>query len=107
MLIFEYSGWDDPAKLACDFFCQPSVPVPSRFWITFLNEITTGLPDPGRERDAWSLLLPVYRMKWVTILLNDFQPTGNERRLFARPGIDPRAAQQEQLGKAQENLKLI
>src|SRR5260370_15342476 len=23
---FEYAGWDDPARMVCDFFCQPAVP---------------------------------------------------------------------------------
>lgn len=27
---FEYAGWDDPAKLASDFFCQPQLPSPWR-----------------------------------------------------------------------------
>ena len=26
-LDFEYAGWDDPAKMVADFFCQPAVPV--------------------------------------------------------------------------------
>ena len=27
-LDFEYAGWDDPAKLVCDFELQPAVPAP-------------------------------------------------------------------------------
>ena len=27
-LDFEYAGWDDPAKLIGDFFCQPAIPAP-------------------------------------------------------------------------------
>jgi tyrosyl-tRNA synthetase len=28
-LDFEYAGWDGPAKLVCDFFCQPALPAPA------------------------------------------------------------------------------
>jgi hypothetical protein len=104
---FEYAGWDDPAKLACDFFCQPAVPVPGRYWSGFLDDLTADLPDPARERRRMELLLPVYRMKWVTILLNDFHPAGDDRRRFARPGIDANERKAEQLAKAREFLALI
>jgi len=104
---FEYAGWDDPAKLVCDFFCQPALPIPGRCWTMFLDEVTADLPGPALERQRMELLLPVYRMKWVTILLNDFQPAGNERRRFARPGVDPEQRKSEQLAKAREYLALI
>jgi hypothetical protein len=28
---FEFSGWDDPAKLYCDFILQPKIPIPRCF----------------------------------------------------------------------------
>jgi thiamine kinase-like enzyme len=101
---FEYAGWDDPAKLACDFFCQPAVPVPGEFWDMFVRELLLNTPHPDRERRRLELLLPVYRMKWVTILLNDFHPAGNDRRRFARPGQDPEERKSQQLAKARDRL---
>ena len=34
---FEYAGQDDPAKMACDFLCQPEVPVPDACRERFLD----------------------------------------------------------------------
>ena len=39
---FEYAGWDDPAKLVCDFFCQPAVPVPQEYWQTVVTVARDG-----------------------------------------------------------------
>ncbi len=101
---FEYAGWDDPAKLVCDFFCQPALPAPARCWPTFLAQVMADLPEPAEHCRRAELLLPVYRVKWITIMLNDFQPTGDDRRRFARPGQDPEQRKAEQLEKARVSL---
>lgn len=82
-LDFEYAGWDDPAKLVCDFFLQPQVPVPN----TYLNAFVGVVSDYSRE-DATlvqriKVLLDVYRIKWCCILLNEFLPAGEARRQFS------------------------
>jgi thiamine kinase-like enzyme len=101
---FEYAGWDDPAKLICDFFCQPAVPVPVKFWEMFVTMLTEDAPNPEFERSRTELLLPVYRMKWVCIMLNDFLATDDNRRQFARPELDPEQRKAEQLLKARRAL---
>ena len=40
---FEYSGWDDPAKTICDFFCQPQVPVNLRYFDEFADSVSKSL----------------------------------------------------------------
>jgi hypothetical protein len=82
-LDFEYAGWDDPAKLICDFFCQPAVPAPTDELRPFCERVLGELYDPSRHWSRVRLLLPVYRMKWCCILLNNFLPGGRERRRFA------------------------
>jgi hypothetical protein len=82
-LDFEYAGWDDPAKLICDFFCQPAVPVPPRFFEPFTQAIAACYPHPEMVIGRTRLLMPVYRVKWVCIRLNEFLPTGNRRRQFS------------------------
>lgn len=82
-LDFEYGGWDDPAKLICDFLCQPAVPVPERHFDSFTQAITSGLPDAASVTARARLLLPVYRMKWVCIRLNEFLADGGTRRRFS------------------------
>lgn len=106
-LDFEYAGWDDPAKLVCDFFCQPALPVPLGQWDAFTVAVAEDLSDPAAHLARFAALLPVYRLKWCCMLLNDFLPTGSARRAFAsgKPvTADQRATQ---LGKARELLEKV
>lgn len=80
---FEYSGWDDPSKLICDFFCQPAVPAPVLEFERFAEAIADCMPSPGWHMARARLLFPVYRLKWSCIVLNDFLPTGGRRRQFS------------------------
>lgn len=80
---FEYAGRDDPAKLVCDFFCQPEVPVPTSYMPEFAHRLIAGLGlDPSHEARC-RLLLDAYRIKWTCIILNDFLPLGSARRTYA------------------------
>ncbi|MDX2227605.1 MAG: aminoglycoside phosphotransferase family protein [Verrucomicrobiae bacterium] len=82
---FEYAGWDDPAKTICDFFCQPAVPVPSSLWQE-CQELMRAVVDDDNFFDRSSCLLPLYRIKWCCIMLNEFTEMGQKRRLFSRRG---------------------
>lgn len=79
---FEYAGWDDPVKLICDFGCQPEVPVNKKLWLQFLNKLSEKLEIPSISQRA-KVLLPVYRIKWCCIMLNEFRSVGFTRRLHA------------------------
>lgn len=84
-LDFEYAGLDDPAKLLCDFACQPAVPV----HMSAVDQVQTVLARifcvtgeislPYRA----TLLLPAHRLKWCCIMLNEFKHTDAERRRFS------------------------
>lgn len=80
---FEYAGWDDPAKMVCDFFCQQKVPVPLAFYERFVEAVVSDLSAPSTHAQRIGLLMPVCKMKWCCILLNEFLPEGRERRRFA------------------------
>jgi hypothetical protein len=96
-LDFEYAGRDDPAKLVTDFFCQPQVPVPSRYRERFLSRLS--LDEAARAR--CEILLDACRVKWACILLNEFLPVGAARRAFAQAGeLEVRCAAQLQKAKA-------
>lgn len=99
-LDFEYAGWDDPAKTVCDFFCQPDLPAPATSFDEFAVAVSAGLSDPARHRQRFKLLLPVYRLKWCCIMLNDFLPAGNQRRQFAGAELDEDQRKARQLAKA-------
>ncbi len=81
---FEYAGWDDPAKMICDFFCQVRSPVP----LSLFDDLADGVTAALRQGDSAlktraRLLLPVYQVKWCCILLNEFLTPGQARRRFA------------------------
>ncbi len=91
---FEYAGWDDPAKLVCDFFNQVAIPVPRSHFAAFAGRIAATRPRPELQRKRIELLLPAYAMKWACIILNDFLPAGAMRRRFAGAGGADRREQQ-------------
>jgi hypothetical protein len=81
-LDFEYAGWDDVAKLICDFTCQPERPVSKEQAIQFAQKVIESLNlKDALERSQ--LLLPLYRLKWCCIILNVFQVHNHERREHA------------------------
>jgi hypothetical protein len=86
---FEYAGWDDPAKMVCDFFCQVSRPVPRGLFGDFVTGVAAALGQGDSQLAVRSrLLLPVYQVKWCCILLNEFLAPGRARRAFAAGGSD-------------------
>lgn len=106
---FEYAGWDDPAKLACDFFCQPALPAAHEHLPEFVATITAALSDPALHGARIALLLPAYQMKWCCILLNEFLPVDGRRRQLAvssgaQTDAERRARKQLQLAKVEHML---
>jgi hypothetical protein len=99
---FEYAGWDDPAKLICDFFCQPQVPVPLEYW----GRVTAALGDKALAERA-RLLLPAYQVKWCCIMLNEFARHDRERRDFAQGAATSAQRKIAQLAKARAAFQTI
>lgn len=79
-LDFEYAGWDDPAKLLCDFASQPQIPITPAQAQLFLGQL---YPEQAPVVERARLLLPLYRLKWCCILLNEFRSRDRERRTHA------------------------
>lgn len=104
-LDFEYAGWDDPGKMVSDFFCQPAVPVPLNYYSKFVEAVVSELSEPEQHRQRMAILLPVYRVKWCCILLNDFLPVAGQRRSFAGQVADREARKAVQLQKARRALE--
>ena len=80
---FEYAGWDDPAKMAADFFCQPRIPAPASEFPGVVALLAELFPQDAEVADRATSLWPVYRMKWICIMLNEFLPAGKTRRGFS------------------------
>jgi len=104
---FEYAGWDDPAKMVCDFLCQPAVPVPAAWSGEFSRAAVSDLADPAWHLRRIDLLKDVYRIKWCCILLNEFLPAGRQRRRFAQQADAEAARKQSQLHKVGRALRSL
>ena len=78
-LDFEYAGWDDPAKLICDFYCQPELPVTFEQAETFRMLLGQALKLTDANLRTIELL-PFYRLKWCCIILNEFRQNDCNRR---------------------------
>ncbi len=92
-LDFEYAGADDPAKLVGDAVHQVKVPIPRHYYTTFRDAVAAWSPAPELERRRTDALLPIYGVKWIVIMLNEFLPIGERRRAFAAHRTDRRAEQ--------------
>lgn len=104
---FEYAGIDDPAKMVCDFFCQPEVPVPFKYFDLFAKAAISYTSDPEAFWHRINALLPLYRIKWCCIMLNDFLEIGSKRRNFAYGNKDANRQKAGQLAKAREYLRSV
>jgi thiamine kinase-like enzyme len=87
-LDFEYAGWDDPAKLICDFGCHPEIPIKDEYLQVFKNSFLTWLEDAEDSIYRSEILMPLYRLKWCCIMLNEFTSEGRDRRNHAGKMID-------------------
>ncbi|MCG3203769.1 MAG: hypothetical protein KCHDKBKB_00441 [Elusimicrobia bacterium] len=103
---FEYAGWDDPAKTIVDFFCQPKVPVPMSYYSDFSKRIAACADLAGETLQRAEILLPVYRVKWACILLNEFLPVGHDRRRFAQTLREIDVRKMNQLEKVESIISL-
>ena len=82
-LDFEYSGWDDPAKLICDFGCYPEIPVNNRYLQSFKDSFYSWLDDAEESIRRSEILMNLYRLRWCCIILNEFTAVGQDRRAYA------------------------
>lgn len=106
-LDFEYAGWDDPAKMLCDFFSHPALPVPREHFDEFAATTMAFSPHRAALEARARALFPLFQLKWCCIMLNEFVPGAAERRRFANPGQDEAAARARQLEKAANLLSSI
>lgn len=102
---FEYAGWDDFAKTVSDLFCQVAVPISASYLDLVVETLASSLSEPEQFRARVALLLPVYRVKWCCIVLNEFVRVSSSRRRFAGAGNDLQEKKVTQLRKARRILQ--
>lgn len=103
-LDFEYAGWDDPSRMAADFFAQPQKPAPAGCFDAFVETAFAPFGNSAMLADRARLLRPIYQAKWFCIVLGPFLPEALARRRFANPGLDVEALHDAQLAKARHIL---
>lgn len=71
-LDFEYFGWDDPAKIICDFLLHPAMELNPFLKRRFVENLI-GTPSPDHVLlDRVETAYPLFGLKWCLILLNPF-----------------------------------
>jgi hypothetical protein len=80
---FEYFGWDDPVKLTADILLHPGRPLRLPQRVRFRQAaLRLYGGDPGFATRL-SAYLPLFGLRWVLILLNEFIPERWQRRVLA------------------------
>jgi len=104
---FEYAGWDDPAKMVCDFFCQPQIKVDISYFSDFMDTIGRLFQYPEIFKQRSNTLFPLFQIKWCCIMMNVFLPGTVDKINFANPDMDVDKFKSIQLGKAEQLFESI
>ncbi len=97
---FEYAGWDDPAKLICDFFLQPAVSVSRDFYHRFVDRWISQFPEPAKIEARTAMLEPLFAIKWCCIILNPFRPNWIKGRHLDMSEAELENLREQQMYKA-------
>ena len=82
-LDFEYFGWDDPVKLTADILLHPGRPLEPTRRRRFRQAATRLYGGDPAFAGRLSAYLPLFGLRWVLILLNEFIPERWQRRVLA------------------------
>ena len=82
-LDFEYFGWDDPVKLTADIVLHPGRPLEPTQRQRFRQAATRLYGGDPAFAGRLSAYLPLFGLRWVLILLNEFIPERWQRRVQA------------------------
>jgi len=104
---FEYFGWDDPVKLTADILLHPGRSLSPRQYGRFRQ---AALQLYGLDRafvERLRAYLPLFGVRWVLILLNEFIPERWQRRVLAGDSGSWVDAKARQLSRAREFLAAL
>ena len=82
-LDFEYFGWDDPVKLTADILLHPGRPLEPTQRQHFRQAAMRLYGGDPAFASRLSAYLPLFGLRWVLILLNEFIPERWQRRVLA------------------------
>lgn len=106
-LDFEYFGWDDPAKLTADFLLHPGMELPLVLKERFRSAALRRYGEDAAFAARLSALTPLFGLRWVLILLNEFVPERWRRRVEAGTKAGWSEAKAEQLMRARQLLERL
>lgn len=101
---FEYFGWDDPAKLTADVLLHPGTPVATELKSRFQAAAEKLYGDDPDFAGRLAAFHPLFGLRWVLILLNEFHPERWRRRVLAGTSNGWTEAKNRQLRAARAML---
>jgi hypothetical protein len=101
---FEYFGWDDPVKLTADILLHPGTTLAAPQRVRFRGGATRLYGGDPAFAARLAAYLPLFGLRWVLILLNEFIPERWQRRVLAGDEGSWSAAKARQLGRARDFL---
>jgi len=104
---FEYFGWDDPVKLVADILLHPGWPLPQPQRVRFRAAATRLYGDDPLFAARLQAYLPLFGLRWVLILLNEFVPARWQRRVGAGEAASWEDAKARQLARARAFLAAL
>jgi phosphotransferase family enzyme len=104
---FEYFGWDDPVKLTADILLHPGQALPPRQLKRFRQAALRLYGGDRSFPDRLRAYLPLFGLRWVLILLNEFIPERWQRRVLAGEAGSWSEAKARQLSRAREFLAAL
>ena len=101
---FEYFGWDDPVKLTADILLHPGRVLMPPQRVRFRHAALRLYGGDAAFASRLSAYLPLFGLRWVLILLNEFIPERWRRRVLAGERGDWGDAKTRQLARAGDFL---
>ena len=101
---FEYFGWDDPAKLISDVLLHPGKSVSTELRSRFQTAAERLYGDDPNFTTRLGAFRPLFGLRWVLILLNEFHPERWRRRVLASTSYSWAEAKDRQLRAARAML---
>lgn len=96
---FEYFGWDDPVKVMADFLVHPGMALSARQRKEFLDGVLP-LFSGSQAARRLALVQPLFAIRWICIMLNEFLPPRSTTRHFTAGRTSLDEARTTQLAKA-------
>jgi len=103
-LDFEYFGWDDPAKLICDFVLHPGMRLSDELRDRFVTQADSIYSGNERLMERMHHALPLYALRWCMIVLNVFLRNDAEIELADAGQNSAAVVKRQRLARARDLL---